>query len=196
LQAPQAFPTLSVPVAIVGHDTKLTFKGEYTNAMVVTKQGDVTLKNLTISGGDSETGGALENSGRLALNDVVLTRNKSFNAGGALANQGGGTLSVTDSRLDQNRAGAGGGAISSLNGNLFIIHTSITGNAGQVAGGVLVQGGMVSFTDATITDNSATDRGSGVDGVYLSDTHVTITNSTIADCHWSGKGPTPAGCTH
>jgi parallel beta helix pectate lyase-like protein len=196
LQAPQAFPTLSVPVAIVGHNTKLVFKGEYTNAMVVTKQGDVTLKDLTISGADSETGGVAENSGRLTLNDVVLSRNKSFNAGGGLANESGGTLLVTDSRLEQNRAGAGGGAISSLNGNLFISHTSITGNAAQVAGGVLAQGGVVSITGTTIRDNSATDRGSGVDGVYLSDAHVTITNSTIADCHWSGRGPAPNGCTH
>jgi YVTN family beta-propeller protein len=196
LQAPQAFPTLSVPVAIVGHNTKLAFKGEYTNAMVVTKQGDVTLKDLTISGGDSETGGAAENSGRLTLNDVVLSKNRSFNAGGALANEGGGTLVVTDSRLEQNRAGAGGGAISSLNGNLFLTRTSITGNGAQAAGGVLVQGGMVSLTDTTIKDNNATDRDSGVEGVYLSDAHVTIKNSTIADCHWSGKGPTPDGCTH
>ena len=196
LQAPQAFPTLSVPVAIVGHNTKLAFKGEYTNAMLVTKQGDVTLKNLTISGGDSVRGGAVENSGRLTLNDVVLTRNKSFNAGGALANEGGGTLLITDSRLEQNRAGAGGGAISSLNSNLFITHTSITGNGAQVAGGVLVQGGVVSLTDSTIRDNSSTERDIGVHGVYLSDAHVTITNSTIADCHWSGRGPTPAGCTH
>jgi hypothetical protein len=196
LQAPVAFPTLSVPVAIVGHNTKLVFKGEYKNAMLVTNQGDATLKDLTISGGDSETGGAVENSGRLTLSDVTLTRNKSFNAGGALANESGGTLLVNDSRLEQNRAGAGGGAISSLNGNLFISNTSITGNVGQVAGGVLTQGGVVSFTDSTIESNSASDRGSGVEGVYLSDSQVTITNSTIADCHWSGRGPSPAGCTH
>ncbi|HEY6472703.1 MAG TPA: hypothetical protein VIY26_07410 [Acidimicrobiales bacterium] len=196
LQAPEAFPTLSVPVAIVGHNTRLVFKGEYRNAMLVSKQGDVTLKDLTISGADSGTGGAVENSGRLTLNDVTLTRNKSFNAGGALANEAGGTLLVNDSRLEQNRAGAGGGAISSFEGNLFVSHTSITGNVAQVAGGVLTQGGSVSLTDSTIEGNSATDRASGVEGVYLSDSQVTITNSTIADCHWSGRGPTPAGCTH
>jgi hypothetical protein len=81
---------------------------------------------------------------------------------------------------------------------LDIIDCTITGNDALVAGGGIVNEGILTITDSTISDNTAPDSGGGIknEGV-LTITGSTISGNTATSEHgggiWNTKDPTPQG---
>lgn len=128
----------------------------------------VTLKDLTITGGDlTGEGGGIRNAGTLTLDNVVISDNisRGDNGGGTLANPaptggtqnglGGGiynsgTLTISASTITGNTAQGGRGGSSSSYG-------SGGGGGGLGAGGGLFNfGGTVNITSSTFDSNAAT----------------------------------------
>jgi hypothetical protein len=145
--------------------------------------GNLTLKALTITGGDATTndktpadiaiGGAVLNNGKLAVDRVALVRNKADGGGGIfsipLTN-----FTVSNSLIANNTAVEGGGI--RIDGGARIVNSTITGNTlfhrpvGDLipdeitgyGGGLDHRGtGNVTIINSTITNNAALKAGGG-----------------------------------
>ncbi|HEY2988123.1 MAG TPA: right-handed parallel beta-helix repeat-containing protein [Candidatus Binatia bacterium] len=134
--------------------------------------GDLTLNNLTLSGGTQYVG-AVSNHGTLRITNCVITGNRAV-SGGGIYNRGLGYIS--DSTISTNRATFGGGVFNI--GSLRIINSVITGNTASGFGGGVDNAYSISLSieNSTITKNSS-DNGGGVSnygGTFK------ISNSTIS----------------
>jgi|GEM_PF-6913601 len=174
-----ALPIITTDVTIFGNGAVLERSSAMPfRLMLVSTNGQLTLEDMTITGGDSGTGkgGGLRvtGGGQLTLDGVTLTGNSSDDEGGGLfietssssvvirnstisnndAPYGGGimveigTLTVTDSIISQNTADANGGGVYSK-GNVTIKDTSIIGNYAQTSGA-----GVYSYIRTLIINNS------------------------------------------
>ena len=169
----------------------------------------VTLVNVTLTGGDDAMGGGILNSGTLTITRSMITNNASGGNGGGIANVG--TLIVNDSTILNNSGGTGGGianiggiaiidtstlsknygaGIADISGTVSITASAITGNNAPFGGGVINVNGTVGITTSTIGSNQAgeydptandlDDNGGGV--ANISGT-VSISASSITDNH-------------
>ncbi len=184
-----------------GHDNALIVEG---NGATITRSpgagrfrffdigylGDVTLKNLTLTGGQAaharsdgyqhsalsgQDGGAIQNDGYLALDNVTITGNSSGNGengddggsgsgdpagsggrGGGIFNSG--HLTVTNSTISGNVTGQGG------NGGNGLTNGGQAGSGGD--GGGIFSLGTLSVASSTIIDNSTGWSGGAGSGIY------------------------------
>lgn len=137
---------------------------------------NVTLNNLTVTGGrvatgNSTQGGGIFNVGALTLFNCVVSGNSvsnSFdNRGGGIYNNG--TLNIVNSTVSANSASSngtniGGGVFS--NATLNIVNSTVSGNSASGAsanygGGIANGGGILNVTNSTVNANSATGSGLG-----------------------------------
>ena len=126
----------------------------------------VTLRSLTVRGGDLWDGGII-NRGSLTLVSVTVRDNK----GGGVDNEGAlhmyGTTTITGNSADY-----GGGGVYN-EGSLYMYDSSsISGNTAKNGGGVYGAGPVTMNGSSSISDNSATDGG----GIYSGST-VTLNDS-------------------
>ena len=126
----------------------------------VQQYGDLTIKNLTITDGRADDGGAIlvDNGGILSLDNVTVKDSESTSATG------------------------GGGGIRSNGGSVTITNSAIYGNTATNEGGGLHMGGPASITGTAIYNNSTGNDDPG-GGIYIrnvaSSTNVTIDRSSI-----------------
>lgn len=148
-------------VVLEGETRDGTVLSPSTDVVVSLSNGsDLTLRNLTVSGGThAGDGGAIAaSSSDLTLEDVRLTNN----AGGA----DGGAVSVTSGALvgvrveaDTNTAADDGGAIAVFSGSLDLADSRFEGNTGNRGGAVLAEGSQVEIQDSAFVSNTARDKG-------------------------------------
>jgi len=115
--------------------------------------GGVTLSNLTVTGGlVGDPGGGIATAGGLTLDHVLVTGN-------------------------QATTGVGGGIYLQQSGQaaVSIVNSTITGNSAATGGGgIYIEIGHVTLTNATVAGNTGTGVGETGDGL------VTIGNSIVA----------------
>jgi CSLREA domain-containing protein len=130
--------------------------------------GSITLHDVTLTGGDSLFGAALQHAGDATLDGTTVTGN----AGGAgrvlESSLGGAVLNLTGSNIHDN---TGTGVALSL-GQVHIVDSSVTNNTGR---GVGLTDGALSVSGSTISGNGGdgvrtTGQGSGL---------FTLTNTTV-----------------
>ncbi|NNF88759.1 MAG: hypothetical protein HKM97_09540 [Acidimicrobiia bacterium] len=127
----------------------------------ITAGGDVTLQDLTVTGGLNSLGdgGGIQTNGILNLIDTTVTLNSAANGAGIWND---GTLNVTGSFVTDNTASVGGGGIQNISGGtLTVTNSEITGNEAEHAGGVLNNGAgdtgsTAVFVDSLVSGNTAT----------------------------------------
>lgn len=156
---------------------------------------DATITGLTVTGGETPFGttpqsflggGILVNrSEKLALNEVVVMGNEAEHSGGGIYNDGGATT-ITDSTVSGNTTRVGDGGIfsdtSPSDKQTTIQNSAISGNTAHLGGGggVRNDGGRLTISSATITNNNAPrGLGAGVVGTGLNHTTLTEISSTI-----------------
>jgi CSLREA domain-containing protein len=156
---------------------------------IIYNTGDLTLVNMTITGGTApgDYGGGIFNSGTLALINTEVTGN-SAGSGGGIENRG--TLNATNSTISSNTAsfssfrGEGGGIENS--GTMTLVNTTVSNNVatsgnlmsyGGDGGGIHTQRGTATLRNVTIANNSAVH---GYGGGLLTGTTCNVGNSIIA----------------
>ena len=103
---------------------------------------DIT-SDITIEGADYDIDGNGEyqifyvDGGDLTINNITLTGGVSGSYGGAINADDGSSLTVTNSRLEDNEAGLLGGAIATSNTNVVIKNSVFVGNSSGSLGGAL-----------------------------------------------------------
>ena len=158
----------------------------------------VEMRNLVIQGGHLElntaagqtyaNGGGVLNSGNLWLTNVTIQDNQLTCAdpapftncyqatGGGLFNTG--ALLMSNSTIRNNTAYRGGGIFhNNTETQAQVFHSTISGNQAMQSSGGLENYGRISFTNATISGNTAASYG----GIYNDESdYLTLMNVTLA----------------
>ncbi len=144
--------------------------------------GQLTLSNLTVTGGYAGTGsgGGLlvaTSANQLTLNSVVVSGNSATNGAGI---DNAGTLSLTDVTISNNgnqiSTTQGGGLRNTANATLNRV--TLSGNSADLGGGIYNDfgtGNYLTLTNVTVSGNTAASAGGGL---YTLDP-VTIASSTF-----------------
>ena len=154
------------------------------NEIVVTKNLTLDASSLsaglTIDGGAGTNRIFTVNSGQsLTLRSLTLTGGNGAGAmktgnGGAIFNNDG-TLTLTECTLYGNSA-AYGGAIFFNFGSLTLTQCTFSGNSAQSFGGAIYNGDTLKLTQCTLSGNSALDGG----GAIFNESTLTLTHSIVA----------------
>lgn len=169
------------------------------------KNANITLKNITIKGGKTETGekngaGILLKAGNLTLSACTVTGNScgtnSNGAGirveqaGSSGSDDGNSLTLNEGTVvsDNTAVGNGGGISMGIRTNLTINNATIKGNkSGSDGAGIYLTGETTAaFTDATITGNSGTGSSTKGGGIFAAGQKIEITSGTITENGKSG----------
>ncbi|MFI9641509.1 right-handed parallel beta-helix repeat-containing protein [Micromonospora sp. NPDC051925] len=202
---PNGLPPITQPIEIVGEHSTLVRAANAASFRFfeVDNGGELTLRDVTLKGGQANYGGALwvRGGGRAEIVDSTLVNNTAQTTGGAIQNEGtvslhnssvernnagltggavhsGGRLEIGDSRITYNNAGAGGGGINTVAGSVQIWKSAVTNNRAILGGaGIGSTGGIISLTHVEVADNVAGGAGGGI-GVAA--TQLALRDVTLA----------------
>jgi hypothetical protein len=185
--------------------TSTTIDGSGTGRVIRISAGyTVEIQHITITGGNqtghlSGGGGGVRNSGDLTLSNCIVSGNYGEPKGGGISNDSGATLEVTRCTIAGNTTyhagdtGLGGGGIYSA-GTLTVTDSTVSGNAADDGtskedrgGGVYNHDGVMTLESVTLSGNTATGDGGGVNS-SLSSGSSTLVNVTIYDNTADGGG--------
>jgi hypothetical protein len=160
---------------------------------ILATDANVSLRRSSVSHNhaDGNYGGGLELDGTAALSMVrsALSFNTSNSDSGGIE-AGEGPITIERSKLIGNRADGSGGAMYGDTGDslIRIVQSTIADNEAQDGnGGGFHASGPVAVDRSTISGNSASTEGGGVQASDEEDTLV-ITNSTVSGNHAAGDG--------
>ena len=166
--ANEAYPVITSDVTIVGGKSTTIARDPKAatqfRVLTVDATGSLTLRKVSIEGGDSAgLGGGISNAGTLAVKDVTFRNNKAGNGGG-LHNATGATATVSKSSFVLNSTtGVGGGAF--INSGVATVKKSFiaNNNAPINGGGINTQpGGDTTVSDSTLQFNTSGSLGGGL----------------------------------
>ena len=137
---------------------------------LITNDGQLTLNDLTITGGSLSTGAGIRNNALLVLNDCTLSENRGGGNGGALYNPVGARIEATNTVFHRNAAdGHGGGVVSNDGEIVFTACTIIENEAAQ--GGAINSSGSAVVEGCVFADNFTT---SGLGGAITNFNNGTL----------------------
>lgn len=144
----------------------------------------ISLKNLTITGGNDDNGAGIYSSGaNVKIYDSIIENNNASQHGGGIFIDSA-LLIISNSTINNNTtASLGGGiygdnAIISLN-NATVAHNQTLGQDNSSGGGIYVdQDSSLTVSNSTIDNNTAYDSGGGV---YVYKSSFSLTNSQITN---------------
>ncbi|MFT5327120.1 MAG: hypothetical protein ACI8P0_005008, partial [Planctomycetaceae bacterium] len=133
---------------------------------------NVSIADLTVTGGDQSQGGGLRIENTAALDRIVVTGNVS--GGGIFMRNNAATLTINDSTISNNASDNGGGLLL-FEATTTITNSTISGNTSTGnAGGIFARGGL-NLLNSTVSGNVAAGVGGGINHFGTS----SIINSTI-----------------
>ncbi|MDB4766828.1 hypothetical protein OAG71_03985, partial [bacterium] len=150
---------------------------------------DVSIRGLTLTGGDiGDSGGAIKNFENLTLDRVAIVGNRA-GFGGGVSNEPVGEVTITNSTIANNEASQNGGGVFTL-GAFAATGVTISGNSASADGGGIVvagnpSGAKLNLTHSTLANNS------GNGGVFFDGGDgpaVATFNNTIIDDSITGVG--------
>jgi len=161
-------PVITSEITIAGNRTKIALAKTAApfRVLAVAASGNLTLNDVTISGGAADKGGAILNYGTLTINDSIISGNTASARGGAIYSRDASAhVVINDSRLTGNQA-ANGGAIFSYQ-YVLIADSLLSGNTASGEGGAIANyDGYLRIDHSTISKNRATRAAAGIDNVY------------------------------
>ena len=157
----------------------------------------LSISNSVISGNEATNGGGgivNNSSGYVTLDNVQILGNYSapFGGGGIQSRDSNG-ITITNSVISGNTTVENGGGldIASAVASVSISNTTISSNSAYLGGGFNAEGSPITFTDSTISDNSA-DFVFGAGYAYLdfgaAGETFTMTGSTVSGNVATGAG--------
>ena len=152
--------------------------------------GDLTLNNLTITGGRADNnspggddGGGIRFggsglSGTLTIDQSIVSGNQSAAFGGGIFTNSG-SVNLTSSTVSGNQSGSYGGGIASSSGSVSLASSSVSENdSGFDGGGIRTFAGPVSLVNSTVSGNQSGGDGGGI-RTFAGP--VSLTNSTVSE---------------
>jgi hypothetical protein len=134
----------------------------------------VTLSKLTIRNGVAYSGGGIDNSGALTINNSVVVGNSATHDGGGVFN--GSSMTISKSSISGNSTMGTGGGIWNL-GTMQINDSTINGN---ICCKILFSTGGGIANSATMNINNSTISGNTHPGITNLQGTLTVSNSTIS----------------
>jgi Putative pectate lyase-like adhesive domain len=140
-----ALRNVGAPIVVDGHGHTITQTcrvGTNNGVLDQTGEGDVTLQNLTLTGGQTNgDGGGLDmqepDTPSLTIINSTFAGNSACGVGGGVAHDTSGTVTITGSTFSGNTTGRDGGGIDDDLGMLTVTNSTITGNTSpQGEGGI------------------------------------------------------------
>jgi hypothetical protein len=169
-------PQINSPIIIQGNGATIARNGNAPDfqLVAVTNSGDLTLQNVTLSGGRTfDRGGGLINYGTLNIANSTISGNAANYGGGGVSNWG--TAIISNSGISGNdSSNYFGGGVANY-GTVTIKDTTISGNVAYVGGGIS-NSGIVTIENSTVSGNTA-DTGGGLRNFGT----LTAINSIISD---------------
>ncbi|NBR06101.1 MAG: hypothetical protein EBT92_10060 [Planctomycetes bacterium] len=146
----------------------------------------LAVSGSTFSNNTARNGGALFNNGTATINSSVISGNINAVKGAGIYNDSTGVLNITDSTISNNASSGNGGGIFNQGSSLNISKSTISGNSSTANGGGVSNNsvGPVTISYSTISTNSAVNGA----GVFNLGTALTLSNSTISGNSASGFG--------
>jgi hypothetical protein len=163
---------LNITSAASATITGVTITGS--NAGGIANSGNLTISGCDIYNNSASSGGAVYNTGTLAVISSSLAGNSAFNSGGGIYNSATATATVTGSNVTGNDAPLGGGVNNS--GNLTLSGVLCSSNSANNSGGGIDNAGSVSINNSTLASNTATSQGGGL---FNSAGSASIINCTL-----------------
>ncbi len=162
----------------------VTLSGSNSTRLIsVTGAGNLTLKKLTLNGGNgvgaaaNGFGGAIFSAGTARFEDCTFSNSSAVNYGGGIASTG--ALQVIRCTVNDNTSGSlGGGIYSASSGNLTLTNTTVTANTAVLFGGAIYHTSPLTLTHATLTGNHAGNKGGGIYNDFGSE--LTLQSSIVA----------------
>jgi len=182
LYGKNGLPVINTPITIYGNCATIARNpaAQPFRLFYVTAAGNLTLYDLTLTGGDGGTsnGGAIYSQGAVTATNTTIA-NSTAPGGGGIRNSSG-TLTLIDSRLENNSApgtGSAGGGLYT-NGPATLTNTTLTGNSAYYGGAIYTaSGGTLTLSGSTVESNSAYSGG----GAFINGGSATIqANSRFA----------------
>ena len=150
------------PANRINIDKSLTIDGagntiDCSKASIRSSSGDITLKNLKFSNGNSFNGGAIyiTGSAKFTIINCTFTNNKASSFGGSIYNNVVDTLTIKDCKFTGNDAKITGGAIFSK-GNVVVEKSVFENNQAKVDGGAIHAEKSVDISNSTFNSNKVT----------------------------------------
>ena len=169
----------------------LTIEGPGSGALTISGQNTIqdfsvsngvsaTISGVSIANGYAAVGGGIFNAGNLVVNDCAISGNSAVIGGGGILNDG--AYNAVTGRLN------GYSALPTLT----LIDSDISSNTAQAGGGVFNNGGTMTVSNSTFSDNSAntgnhaSGTGGGIFNAYGGT--MTVSNSTLSGNSANGDG--------
>jgi hypothetical protein len=178
-------PPVTSTITIEGNGGRISRSknGTLYRLLAVTSTGDLTLNNLSLSGGREYLGGAIVNGGTLTISNATIS-GAAGSRGGAVFNGPGRRLTISGSSLTKNGAYYGGGVIFNNRGTVTIENSTISKNTSSAGGAVYSYRGTVEIENSTVSGNKAIpaarqpyDWGGGV---FSAGSYLTISDSVFS----------------
>ena len=197
-------PPVTTRIAVNGNGATIDGKGAVRVFEVDSPGGNLSLNNVTITGGSADIGGGIENAGgTVTLTFSTVTGNTATRAGGGIASatfepSSVATLTLNFSRVTGNTqsltpgltpasGGEGGGGILSLLGKVTVNYSQVSGNTAMgLVGGGIASGDYMNFSSTSsfltvnhslVTGNTAPNAGGG--GIQNVLGTVTVNSSLV-----------------
>lgn len=178
------------------HVENLTIKGGSSTAVV--NAGSLVMENVTVTqtGSSTAEGGGIKNTGKVLLKNCSIIRNVAkFGAG--ILNAGSAAILVMDGcSLSENRSlSQGGGAVElKLNSTMYVNNSAICNNtSAEIGGGFNVYNATLYLMNSTVTGNATTTTYGARDGGGIGNNSGKLyaVNSIITDNYYvtSTEGP-------
>jgi hypothetical protein len=166
-------PVVTSKITVNGHDATIDGTGSVRVFEIDGPGGNLSLNDLTITGGSADIGGGIANiGGTVSLDHSQVTGNSAVLAGGGIASgtfdpSSVATLTLHNSSISNNRqtlpasededGGLGGGGILNIDGTAMLDHSRVNGNdaEGFVGGGIASGDYLGSGGDSVLTVNNS-----------------------------------------
>jgi hypothetical protein len=181
---PTGLPVVSSEITIQGNGStiKRGIGAPEFRLISVNQYGNLTLQQITITGGIvsreyfvGSGGGIALDRGVLSLIDSTVSGNAAGGGGGGIENYSG-DLILTRCMVSGNSAVRGGG-LENLNGSLTLTNSMVSGNSARGGGGISNQWGHLILTNSRVLENTAEGRGGGINN---NGGALTLTESTVS----------------
>jgi hypothetical protein len=160
--------------------------GSKVRVLIVEQSAHLTLQNIIVAKGKSDTpglvmtpgGGLYNNGGTVTITNSTFSNNVAYRSSGGGITNFLGTITINNSTISSNSSTGGSAGGIENRGIMNINNSTIANNSvrGGIGGGIANWGGTLTITNSTISGNKAVDAG----GIFhVNRGIVTITGTTI-----------------